>query len=335
MTESKTKQRIFLFDNIKFLLIALVVVGHFVDVGTGKSDIFKSIYVFIYAFHMPLFIFLSGMLHKNKNITQKVVMFISLGFLSKIVNFLAELLSAGKAEFKFFSDMFLPWYMFVLAMFVFVSYLLRKIDKRFILLISVIVACFVGYDESVCDFLYISRFVVFYPFFVLGEMISKETLINLTRKKSLKIFSLIIIAIWLILCFAKLDTVYILRPLFTGRNPFAANEIFLEWGCVYRLLCYVIALLISFAFVCLMPNVKIPLITDFGSKTLQVYFWHWPIVLLCVNTGVTEALFATALGKLIWLLLAVATTLLLSTKLFSFPTKQISNYCRYKINKKL
>lgn len=335
MTESKTKQRIFLFDNIKFLLIALVVVGHFVDVGTGKSDIFKSIYVFIYAFHMPLFLFLSGMLHKNKNITQKVVMFTSLGFLSKILIYLSELLANGRAEFRLLSDHFLPWYMFVLAMFILASYLLRNIDKRFVLFISVVVACFAGYDETVKDFLYLSRFLVFYPFFVMGEMISKETLLSFTRRKACRILSLVIIGIWLILCFGCLDIVYLLRPLFTGKNPFAVSELFAQWGAAYRLLCYMITLLTGFSVICLVPDIKIPLVSQAGTRTLQVYFWHWPVVLLLEGLGITEVLFATALGKLIWLLLAVATTLLLSTKLFSFPTNQISYYCRYKINKKL
>ena len=48
--------RIALWDNLKFILITLVVAGHFADQLTDYSSIYSSIYLFIYAFHMPLFI---------------------------------------------------------------------------------------------------------------------------------------------------------------------------------------------------------------------------------------------------------------------------------------
>lgn len=61
------KKRIFLFDNLKFLLMTTVVIGHLSDCLVKSSDIMKSTYVFIYAFHMPLFIYLSGLFHSNRN----------------------------------------------------------------------------------------------------------------------------------------------------------------------------------------------------------------------------------------------------------------------------
>ena len=35
------EKRIFLWDNIKFLLMVVVVIGHFVDIYTKNSGIFK------------------------------------------------------------------------------------------------------------------------------------------------------------------------------------------------------------------------------------------------------------------------------------------------------
>lgn len=48
--------RISLWDNLKFILITLVVAGHFADEISDYSSIYSSIFLFIYAFHMPLFI---------------------------------------------------------------------------------------------------------------------------------------------------------------------------------------------------------------------------------------------------------------------------------------
>lgn len=58
------KQRICYFDNLKFILILLVVIGHFLS--SFKTDhLYASIYSFIYIFHMPCFIFLAGYFSKS------------------------------------------------------------------------------------------------------------------------------------------------------------------------------------------------------------------------------------------------------------------------------
>ncbi len=330
-----TNKRIYLFDNIKFFLITTVVVGHFAEVGTSKSEIYKSIFVFIYAFHMPLFLFISGIFHKNRNVTQKIVMFVSLGFLSKIILYIMKMIVNGKASFSLLSDSYLPWYMFVMAMFTAVSWFLRNTDKRFVLVVAIILACVAGYDNNVGDYLYLSRFIVFYPFFVLGEMTTKETILQLNRNKTIKVIALGVIVLWLLICFTKLDSVYMLRPLFTGRNPFSINELFEKWGFLYRFICYIITFLTSFSILCLVPDINIPYISKMGARTLQVYFWHWPIALILKKIGLQSVLLETSHGKLLWLLIAVALTFLLSVEIFSFPTKAVAQFSKQKVSKKI
>ena len=58
-------KRVCIWDNLKCVLIFLVVVGHFVNQFEDESSIMRSISFFIYSFHMPLFIFLSGLLEKR------------------------------------------------------------------------------------------------------------------------------------------------------------------------------------------------------------------------------------------------------------------------------
>src|SRR5256885_1673857 len=48
------------FDNAKFLLIVLVVIGHNWYPLIGQSRAVKAAYMVVYAFHMPAFILLSG-----------------------------------------------------------------------------------------------------------------------------------------------------------------------------------------------------------------------------------------------------------------------------------
>ena len=162
------KKRIFLFDNLKFLLMTTVVIGHLSDCLVKSSDIMKSIYVFIYAFHMPLFIYLSGLFHSNRNVKNRCISFIFMGFSMKVLLYLSKLIFFHETDFLLLSDDGIPWFMFALAMFTACSYFLRDSDLKIIFLLSIILACIVGYDKSIGDYLYLSRFVVFYPFYLLG-----------------------------------------------------------------------------------------------------------------------------------------------------------------------
>ena len=58
------KQRDAYFDNVKGILILLVVIGHLIEPFYLKSKFVESLYTFIYTFHMPAFIFLSGLFFK-------------------------------------------------------------------------------------------------------------------------------------------------------------------------------------------------------------------------------------------------------------------------------
>lgn len=66
--KSGEKKRLYLYDNLKFLLIVLVVLGHLIDdstvklfgdgggeTGVPQAKVFSGAFVFLYAFHMPLF----------------------------------------------------------------------------------------------------------------------------------------------------------------------------------------------------------------------------------------------------------------------------------------
>lgn len=57
-------EREYQYDNMKFILILLVVFGHLLEYIRG--DISENIYRIIYTFHMPVFVFISGYFAKFK-----------------------------------------------------------------------------------------------------------------------------------------------------------------------------------------------------------------------------------------------------------------------------
>ena len=316
--------RIALWDNLKFFLVTCVVIGHFVDQFTGLSNIYDSIFLFIYSFHIPLFIFIAGLMFKNKNITAKAIFFISIGFSYKIVSAIVErLLGTVKVEFFLLWDGGLSWFMFALAAYIVILKIIEKQNKEYILMFSIVLACFVGYDPGIGDFLYLSRIIIFFPFFLSGVLLQNFDIVGLKTKESkYKFLAGLIIVIWLGLCVFELDIFYRLRYLFTGRNPFFPQ--IMSYAPLARLASYTISFGMCFALIMLMPNRRMFVITDMGENSINVYFWHMHIYYILNKVFNISNVFNYGVsGKLAFLLMAVLLSMILSHKIFSFPIRQI------------
>lgn len=317
---SVEKQRIALWDNIKYILIFLVVVGHVVD-QYPDSGMFRSIYVFVYAFHMPLFFFISGMFHKNEAVAQRVCTFLALGYVYKFVLFSVRSFMKEEVEFRFLSESGTPWFMFALAIFILMSYWLRDMNQGFVLIIMLLAACFVGYDQSVGSKFVLSRIVHFYPYYVLGEIVNGQKLWEITRNRRVRIFGAAVLILWFLACFAYRETLYSWCDIFKGMKM--KNEALFQEQILIQMGCFLIAVIVGFALMCVVPSGRVPILTKFGKRTLQVYFWHRPILYILVDLHVVEKMCATTAGQWIYLLLSIPFTLLLSLRIFSFPTSQI------------
>lgn len=312
------KPRIQLYDNVKCLLIILVVIGHFTQ---GYTGVFASINVFIYAFHMPLFIFLSGMFYSPKKIASKATAYICIGILLKGGALLADRLVGGHTDFTLVGGWNVPWFMFVLAVYQVLSYGLRNVPRRFVLFTSVLAACLAGYDKSIGDGLYLSRILVFYPFFVLGQMCDRKKLAEASRRPALRWGGLAVLILWAALCLFVRDKVYLLRYMFVGRRSYAIHEMFQPWGFFWRLFCYAITLVTGFAVLCVVPEGRIPVITTMGNRTLQIYFWHY-IIQTLIN-GYGNRLCVDRPGKILWLMTAVLLAFITGLRPFAFPTEPV------------
>ena len=312
--------RIALWDNLKFILITLVVTGHFADQLTDYSSIYSSIYLFIYAFHMPLFIFISGYFHSDRNTTKKVLFYTSLGFLYKIVSFLIDRLNGDSQYiFNLLADSGLAWFMFVLAIYTFALSLLKDQNKKFILIGSIILACFIGYDKSIGDFLYLSRAIIFFPFYLLGTMIKSFDILEFKRKYPLlKVVALLIFIAWGILCITKVNTLYGLRYMFSGRHPFPDGIV--SFGPIVRLACYIISAVLGLSLILLATSKKIKWISNFGKNTINVYFWHLNLFYIFKSFIDFNSIYSSfSFGFLLYITATIVVTVILSTKIFNFP----------------
>lgn len=327
----KSTKRIYKWDNLKCFLIVMVVIGHFVNQYAPISNTMKSLSLFIYSFHMPLFIFLSGLLQKKWSERcpfrwDKPIYYIMIGYILKFCIYGIKILFHQKAVFQWFEDTGIPWYMFAMAAFLVIAYLIKDLPVWFVLPISIMVACLSGYDEKIGSFLYLSRIIVFFPFYYIGYHLDLRKLQEVLDKLWIKCLSAIFLTDMILYTLAKIEDNYSYIRLFTGRNAYALINVE-NCGAIHRLLFYVIAILMGIAIISLTPNQEVPVMGLVGRRTLQIYFWHRLVLYVLTFSGMTDSLIKNMPSGWVWTYLGIAAALpfILSANFFEAPLTLIKN----------
>ncbi|MDD6728067.1 MAG: acyltransferase family protein [Eubacteriales bacterium] len=325
------QKRIALWDNLKLFIIALVVIGHLAMQYFYTSEIFGTFIMITYTFTMPAFVFISGLFSKHsinsdKPPVKKAMCFIVLSFFIKVLNYIANIIFGVHVSFEIFYVKDIPWYMLAMGLWYLITWALRKTDEKYILICSVVLGCFAGYMQGNTDFLCILRFITFYPFFYSGYILQRESVENFTAKKSIKIFSAIFLVIYVITFIVHFEDLSVFRPLITARGKYEELGEFYDWGCLIRLAYYVLNMLIITALIALCPRKEF-MISKYGSRTLQIYIYHRPIIYIMKNAGLFY-LIQQAVGdgwEWIGILLMLVLTALLCPKFWSKPIDYLLN----------
>lgn len=323
------RQRNAYIDNIKAILIFFVVIGHFVEQCTTGSSVSKAIFIFIYSFHMPLFIFLSGYLGKRlienrRRVIQKASYFFVLYIILKICIFCVKLAFGKTPSFHLLEEGGIPWYLFAIGVYYCICHLLRNINAKWLLTSAIIIGCISGYDKEIGDFLVLSRIIVFFPFFILGWIMQRDTLNLVVCNKYIKRFTIIILILFLASCFVFTEQVYFLRPLFTGRHSFKVLDELFYYGAFYRIFTYALSICISLAIMSITPSINLKIFTLIGSRTLAIYMWHRIIIYILVYGNVYnyfEQTLGWRWGRAAWLAVGILLTLILALPIFEKPLR--------------
>lgn len=317
--------RLYLYDNLKFLLIVCVVLGHAVDgdLGPDSSEVYHSLFLFLYGFHMPLFLFIAGLFHKNERIAEKVCGHIALGLVIRFLWIGWDMAVGKSTAVHFLSESESPWFMYALGAFELIAYFTRRLDRKKLLAFAVLAACFAGYDPSLGDSLILSRLIVFFPFYLAGTWIDPRRLCAVSRKRWLRLLAVLVMLLWGAACLCWKD-LYGLRGLFTGRNPFYDFGAMPRYGCFYRLFCMVVSAAAGFSLICIMSAGRLPVVSAWGTRTVQVYVWHELALKILAHFGVCAHVMDNAGTKALWLLAAVLLACVLSAKCFAYPSKWLS-----------
>jgi fucose 4-O-acetylase-like acetyltransferase len=336
-----TQKRNIWLDNVKGFLIICVVAGHFLESGIDyHSNMCKSLFLFIYSFHMPLFVFASGLMCEHaiktkERFCKKLAGFAGLFVLLKLLIFPFQRLNNPDLTFSFVKTDGVPWYLFAMCVFYTCAYLLRNMDKRKVLAISFFIALMAGYDNGIGDVFAFSRCLVFFPWFVLGWMSDVNKLEFQLHRRSMRILAPIIVLTFFILCRVNIDSFYIFRRFFTGRSSYEALlDDAGEIGILFRLSAYMITFIIGVCILSIIPRHKIFHLDALGKESMSIYFFHRPVLFYLEYVEAYPFLYQHFHGwaNILWLIIAIILVIILAQPLFEKPFKIYNAWIQQRVH---
>ncbi|MCF6467982.1 acyltransferase [Nonomuraea sp. MG754425] len=279
---AKQRKRDPFLDNVKFILIALVPVGHSL-VPTLAADSARAAYIFIYVFHMPLFVVVSGYLSRNfwnsNAKTNKLVDTFLVPYVIVEVGYAALRTALGqKWSLTIIDPAWLNWYLLALLFWRLSTPVWKRM--KYPVPVAIAIYLFAGFSQISGDFS-MDRFFGLLPFFVIGLVLQPEHF-ELLNRRWIKIVSGVVV-----LCAAA---VAILIAPWAKLGPFyyknSYQDLGLSWymGLGLRVGLLVCALAMCVAVLALVPR-RETWYTDLGTRTLYCYLLHGVPVLIAKEMG--------------------------------------------------
>ncbi|WP_394899681.1 acyltransferase family protein, partial [Clostridium tertium] len=262
---------------LKVILIFFVVFGHVIEYYINDNSILMTLYIFIYIFHMPLFIFISGYLSKNfYKMKRKAIRNLLIPYIIfNMIWYTAVYIGTRRAMFSVLYPGWTLWYL--LSLFFWRITLKYLIKFKHILLLSFIAGVLVGLIPSIGSILSISRTIVFLPFFLLGYYTTEEHLEKIKSFKSEYAITGILVFLLVAIYIVKND-LFNYKFLYNSYS-YNALEVSLFEGTIFRIFLYFGAIIFSICVINLVPR-KEQFFSKIGKATMNIYVFHIYLVML-------------------------------------------------------
>ena len=240
------------YCNLKLGLLFLVILCHWIEPLIWTDPGLYRFYRLVYLFHMPLFVFLSGLFVND-----------SPGCIRQLrrmmpIYLICQSAAAALGLTRWHTPWWILWYLLSLCCWLGISALLLglKRGKWAILFLSIALSCLAGKVPWIGRPFSLSRTIVFFPYFWLGVLLPPTIPWHRLRlPASLGLF--------------------LIRPEMSVAVLWQAGPCAPD----LRLTCYVQALLLCLAVLSWCPRRRFPW-TRAGSDTLPAYLLHGPVVWL-------------------------------------------------------
>lgn len=258
------------FDNIKALLIFLVVFGHAIEYLFGTKGAYGAVRALIYSFHMPAFVFISGYFaQKSKSSLPDVtVKYLSTYLIFNTLFALSPWHVNSPQNFLY--PQLIYWYLLCMCFWRISAPTIAKI--RFAIPLSILFTLYIGTCKSADRFMSISRAICFFTFYLIGYKFSLKWLEKINKW---------ILRIALFACFMLTLLVYykglIPVKMYEYIQSYASTEVADFDGIVMRVFMMLVALVITISLIGLMPSKKYGF-TVLGRNSLCIYLLHIYII---------------------------------------------------------
>ncbi|MFB4165573.1 acyltransferase family protein [Alteribacillus sp. JSM 102045] len=266
-------KRDYFFDNVKFLLIALVVISHAITPLIEWHQFSRGLYLLLFSFHMPLFLFISGFFAKKavqqrefiKPIQKLLVPYI---IFQVIYTFFYYDVMGDDLKVPIFEPHWSLWFLLTLFSFYFLIHLFKF--SPYMIIIATTLGIAIGFGEPTSLFS-LSRTIVFFPFFLAGYFMKRHHFDFLFHARIKILGVAVFVVTFVVFYYYAYDIPY---ELFYGNESYQAMGFDnMAAGGVFRLLAYLVTIAVSIAFLAFVPQEKRPM-SEYAKNTLYVYLLH-------------------------------------------------------------
>lgn len=316
------KQREYLFDNYKVLLIVLVVVGHFIEPCYDQNSFLYELKWGIVAFHMPAFIFISGYFSRKIPSIRKLVSGLVIPyFVYEMIYYLLYTLILDKDTGLYFArPKFSLWYLMALFVWRLAGPVAKKIPFHLpIFLGAGLLIGFVG----IGNFLSIPRIVFFFPFFLAGMEFDRSWLARFRNSKGYAC-ALGILGALAVFLFTDEYHHRLSVKIFYGRYSYEGLGLGNLEGLLIRVVCYGISFLLIYLFMLVLPSEK-KSYSYLGERTMAIYIFHG-LIYSCLKYGSPVLASVRSNGEsLLLIIFCIGIVWVVSRKPFVRFTDKIAN----------
>ena len=264
-------------DAAKGTLIFLVVFGHLIEPVRGDGW-GVHVYRFVYLFHMPAFIFISGMLtsprldtdHAEKLVSRLLVPLLVFECIGLIVHYLARGKLPGSVTNL--QPAWTLWFFLSLTFWRLFTPLLLRFRRP--VLISVLIALLGLSAEPTGTYLSVARTFSFLPFFMIGQVYGRD-IVAAVRKRSALPWALLALGVMILLL---LGADHLHRRMLFGDSSFPKVDLTLAQGVALRVWTWLLSLVAIVAVLRLVPASR--WLAGWGRHSLNVYVWHAPLLII-------------------------------------------------------
>jgi fucose 4-O-acetylase-like acetyltransferase len=302
------------FDNAKYLAIVLVAMGHSWEPLPGGGRVIETLYTFVYAFHMPVFIVIAGYFSRTFDLRRERVWRMVATLVVPYVVFQVAYTLFQRAlrdpsfPFSPVDPYWILWFLPALFLWRLTTPFWRTV--RWPVPVSLAVAAIASVSTGVGGDLQFQRVLQFLPFFVLGLHLRADHFARV-RRRSVRIAAVPVCALALVVSYwavPKMSTSWFFR------NSSAHDVGSPAWmGPVMTLVLFVVALVLSACFLSWVPGRRL-WISGLGAGTIYGYLLHGFVIRGAFYEGwYNRVLFTTPLGEAAVTLTAAAVVTLLCT----------------------